>query len=112
MGCPKLLLIRDSLALRARRQDAFAELGTYMPVRAHGEFADDVIAFIRGTPAAVIAIAQRRPLQRRCRWGDTMISLPDGDWGNLYDGSRVCGGTMALQDLLGRFPVALLERAA
>jgi len=111
-GAPKLLLIRDSLALRARHPEAFGEIGTYVPMHAHGEFADDVVAFIRGTPAAVIAIAQRRSLKRRGQWGDTMISLPDGDWRNLCDGSRVDGGGAALVDLLSPFPVALLERGA
>ncbi|HEY8756822.1 MAG TPA: malto-oligosyltrehalose synthase [Candidatus Dormibacteraeota bacterium] len=111
-GAPKLLLIRDALALRARTPEAFGELGAYLAVRAHGEFADDVVAFIRGTPAAVIAIAQRRALTRRGRWGDTMISLPDGDWHNLCDGSPVPGGSTALDDLLRHCPVALLERAA
>jgi (1->4)-alpha-D-glucan 1-alpha-D-glucosylmutase len=111
-GAPKLLLIRDSLALRARRPEAFGELGSYLPVRAQGEFADDVIAFIRGTPAAVIAIAQRRPLTRRGRWGDTMISLPDGDWRSLCDGSSVPGRATSVHELLGKFPVALLERPA
>jgi (1->4)-alpha-D-glucan 1-alpha-D-glucosylmutase len=111
-GAPKLLLIREALALRKRRPDTFGELGAYLAVRAQGEFADDVIAFIRGAPAAVIAIAQRRALTRRGRWGDTMISLPDGDWRNLCDGRSVSGGPTALDDLLHRFPVALLEREA
>jgi (1->4)-alpha-D-glucan 1-alpha-D-glucosylmutase len=90
---------------------AFGEHGGYQPVRAHGEFADDVIAFIRGAPAAVIAIAQRRPLKRRGHWGDTMIRLPDGDWRNRCDGRGV-QGTVALRHLLDTFPVALLTRAA
>ncbi|HWF58614.1 MAG TPA: malto-oligosyltrehalose synthase [Candidatus Dormibacteraeota bacterium] len=111
-GAPKLLLIRDALALRRRLPDAFGELGAYLAMRAHGEFADDVIAFIRGAPAAVIAIAQRRALTRGGRWGDTMISLPDGDWHNLCDGSAVVAGPVALEDLLRSSPVALLERAA
>jgi (1->4)-alpha-D-glucan 1-alpha-D-glucosylmutase len=110
-GAAKLLLIRDGLAVRARLPLAFGEHGAYQPVRARGEFADDVIAFIRGTPAAVIAIAQRRPLKRRGQWGDTMIPLPEGDWRNLCDGRGV-RGAVALQDLLDRFPVALLTRAA
>ncbi|MGH7722888.1 MAG: malto-oligosyltrehalose synthase [Candidatus Dormibacteria bacterium] len=110
-GAPKLLLIRDCLGLRQRRPEAFDERGTYLPLRAQGEFADDVIAFIRGVPAAVIAIAQRRPLRRRGRWGDTMISLPDGDWVNICEGRRLRGGLNAAGDLLARFPVAVLERA-
>ncbi|HSP64725.1 MAG TPA: hypothetical protein VLO10_00910, partial [Candidatus Deferrimicrobium sp.] len=110
-GAPKLLLIRDALALRARRPEAFGPGGDYTPMRAEGDFADDVIAFIRGVPAAVIAIAQRRPLARRGQWGDTMISLPDGEWRNLCDGASVAAGRVALRELLAGFPVALLERA-
>jgi (1->4)-alpha-D-glucan 1-alpha-D-glucosylmutase len=110
-GAAKLLLIRDGLAVRARLPLAFGEDGAYQSVRAQGEFADDVIAFIRGAPAAVIAIAQRRPLKRRGQWGDTMIRLPEGDWRNLCDGRSV-QGTVALQRLLDAFPVALLTRAA
>ncbi|MDQ6946384.1 MAG: malto-oligosyltrehalose synthase [Actinomycetota bacterium] len=109
-GAAKLLLIRDALALRARQPEAFGEMGAYAPVRAEGDFADDVIAFIRGVPAAVIAIAQRRPLARRGQWGDTMISLPDGNWRNICDGAPATG-RLALRDLLADFPVALLERA-
>ncbi len=111
-GSPKLLLIRDALALRARRPESFDARGVYAPLRAEGRFSDDVIAFIRGAPAAVIAIAQRRSLSRRGRWGDTMISLPDGDWRNVCDGAPVRGGPTPLAGLLAAFPVALLERAA
>jgi (1->4)-alpha-D-glucan 1-alpha-D-glucosylmutase len=110
-GAAKLLLIRDALALRARLSDAFDERGGYAPVRAVGAFPDDVVAFTRGTPPAVIAVAQRRPLRRRGQWGDTMLSLPDGDWRNICDGSGASGPT-ALAGLLARFPVALLERTA
>jgi (1->4)-alpha-D-glucan 1-alpha-D-glucosylmutase len=111
-GAAKLLLIREALGLRRRLPDAFAERGEYRPVRAEGEFADDVVAFIRGVPDAVVAIAQRRSLTRRGQWGDTMISLPEGGWRNLCDGSSVAAGAVPLGDLLGRFPVALLERVA
>jgi (1->4)-alpha-D-glucan 1-alpha-D-glucosylmutase len=109
-GAAKLLLIRDALALRSRVRHAYAERGAYVPMRADGEFADDVVAFIRGIPAAVIAIAQRRPLRRSGHWGDTMLQLPDGEWRNVCDGAGVAGPTAALHDLLAGFPVALLER--
>src|SRR5450631_3455218 len=111
-GAAKLLLTRDALAVRRRRPEAFGEFGTYVPVRAEGAFADDVVAFTRGEPAAVIAIAQRRALSRSGQWRDTIIALPDGGWHNLCDGSRVGGGRAGLEGLLGRFPVALLERDA
>jgi (1->4)-alpha-D-glucan 1-alpha-D-glucosylmutase len=110
-GAAKLLLVRDALALRARRPEAFDARGEYRPVRAEGDFSDDVVAFIRGVPAAVIAIAQRRPLARRGQWGDTMVLLPDGDWRNLCDGAAVPAGRTLIAGLLADFPVALLERA-
>ncbi len=39
-----------------------------------------------------------------------MISLPDGHWRNLCDGTTMSGGEVALADLLATFPAALLER--
>jgi (1->4)-alpha-D-glucan 1-alpha-D-glucosylmutase len=111
-GAAKLLLTRDALAVRRRRPEAFGEFGTYVPLRVEGAFADDVVAFTRGEPATVIAIAQRRALSRSGQWRDTIIALPDGGWHNLCDGSRVGGGRAGLEGLLGRFPVALLERDA
>jgi len=110
-GAAKLLLIRDALALRARIPASFDERGTYEPAHARGEFADDVVAFIRGLPAAVIAIAQRRSLGRSGQWGDTMLEVPDGQWRNVCDGTTLGGGAVPLRDLLARFPVALLERS-
>lgn len=110
-GAAKQWLIATALRLRARLPHAFGIEGTYTPMHAAGRFSDDVLAFGRGTPAAVIAIAQRRSLRRRGAWGDTMIPLPDGDWHNLCDGTTSRGGAVALSDLLARFPVALLERA-
>jgi (1->4)-alpha-D-glucan 1-alpha-D-glucosylmutase len=110
-GAAKLRLIRESLALRSRRPEAFDSRGDYTAVHGEGEFADDVVAFIRGVPAAVIALAQRRSLTRRGQWGDTMIPLPDGDWRNLCDGVMHRAGAVALADLLADFPVALLEKA-
>jgi (1->4)-alpha-D-glucan 1-alpha-D-glucosylmutase len=109
-GAAKLRLIRESLALRTRRPEAFDGSGEYAPVHGEGDFADDVVAFIRGVPAAVIAIAQRRSLTRRGQWGNTMITLPDGDWRNLCDGAVRSGGAIVVADLLIDFPVALLER--
>ncbi len=109
-GAAKLVLIRDALKLRARSPQAFDHRGAYASMRAEGVFADDVIAFIRGLPAAVIAIAQRRPLTRRGQWGDTMISLPEGTWRNLADGTSIAPGRQSVGELLDGFPVALLER--
>jgi (1->4)-alpha-D-glucan 1-alpha-D-glucosylmutase len=111
-GAAKQWLIAAALQLRQRAPGAFDERGDYAPMHAEGSFADDVIAFGRGTPAAVTVIAQRRPLRRRGEWSDTMISLPAGEWRNLCDGASALHGQLDLAALLERFPVALLERTA
>ncbi|HEX4578770.1 MAG TPA: malto-oligosyltrehalose synthase [Candidatus Dormibacteraeota bacterium] len=110
-GTAKIGLIATGLALRGRRDDAFDERGAYAPVWAQGEFADDVVAFTRGDPACVVSLAQRRSLRRQGRWGDTVITLPEGRWDNLC-GSREHRGTVLVGDLLEAFPVAVLERVA
>jgi (1->4)-alpha-D-glucan 1-alpha-D-glucosylmutase len=110
-GAAKLALIASALALRERRPEAFDQRGEYVPRRAHGEFADDVVAFTRGDPPGVMSVVQRRSLRRRGNWGETMIMLPDGAWRNLADGTERVG-EVRLADLLAAFPLALLERAA
>jgi (1->4)-alpha-D-glucan 1-alpha-D-glucosylmutase len=110
-GTAKIGLIAAALALRRRRPGAFDERGSYTPLWAQGEFADDVVAFTRGDPACVISLAQRRSLRRLGRWEATVITLPEGRWENLCDGVEH-GGEVLVGDLLRAFPVALLEGAA
>lgn len=110
-GAPKLRLIHEALALRARRPEAFDERGTYTPRRADGGFDNDLVAFTRGDPPAVMTITPRRSLRRRGTWGDTMITLPGGTWQNLCDGTTH-QARARVADLLADFPVAMLERVA
>jgi len=44
-------------------------------------------------------------------WTDTTVPLPPGTWTDLVTGAVVAGGDVPVADLLGRFPVALLERS-
>jgi (1->4)-alpha-D-glucan 1-alpha-D-glucosylmutase len=43
-------------------------------------------------------------------WAGTTLDLPAGTWTDTLDPTRTFTGTVALADLLGPFPVALLER--
>jgi (1->4)-alpha-D-glucan 1-alpha-D-glucosylmutase len=43
-------------------------------------------------------------------WGDTAIEIPAGAWRNRLTGDAVSGGAARIEDLLVRFPVALLTR--
>ncbi len=80
----KLWLIRELLALRARRPEAFA--GGYTPLSA----GEDAIAFLRGDDVAV-AIPIRGTLPS--------VELPRGDWRPAFD-----------PDLLAGTEITVLER--
>ncbi len=85
-GQQKLAVIRDALALRRRRPEAFA--GAYAPLPAD----PDVCAFTRGEDVAVVVAL--RP------GADTAsVSLPAGDWREL------------LTDHVALASLSLLERA-
>jgi (1->4)-alpha-D-glucan 1-alpha-D-glucosylmutase len=103
VGAAKLLVV--SRALRARHE---RELTGYRALAADGPAADHCLAFDRG---GLIAVATRLPLglARRGGWGDTTLPLPDGVWQDALTGSRVTGPL--LRDLLGTYPVALLEKS-
>ena len=47
-------------------------------------------------------------LARRGGWGDTVLTLPDGSWRDVLTGITSTG-TVAVAQLLGGFPVAVLE---
>jgi (1->4)-alpha-D-glucan 1-alpha-D-glucosylmutase len=59
----------------------------------------------------VITVVPRLPigLERLGGWGDTTLQLPSGIFHNQFvDRARPCSGPVALGQLLGSFPVALL----
>ena len=67
-----------------------------------------VVAFAR--TGGLLAVAPRLVvgLARRGGWGDTVLTLPDGSWRDVLTGTTSTG-TVAVAQLLGGFPVAVLE---
>jgi (1->4)-alpha-D-glucan 1-alpha-D-glucosylmutase len=111
-GLPKLWLIRQGLALRRRRPELFGEGAGYRPLAAQGERATHLVAFARsarGEPAGVVAAAPRLVIGLDGDWRETTLALPPGTWNDVLTGEERAG-EVAAADLLGRFPVALLER--
>jgi (1->4)-alpha-D-glucan 1-alpha-D-glucosylmutase len=110
-GLSKLFLLRAALQVRRRHPGAFRG-GNYVPLEAAGSKAAHVVAFQRGDD--VIAVAPRLCLtlgNGSEAWSDTTIALPRGNWCDGITGSAWSGGnTLQVRELLGRFPVALLER--
>ncbi len=106
-GLPKLWTIHHALRLRNEHPEWFGRESAYQPVMAAGTQADRVIAYLRGDN--VFTVTQRWAL-RSAPWQDTSIDLPQGAWHNRLTGESFEGGALRVEDLLTRFPVALLAR--
>jgi (1->4)-alpha-D-glucan 1-alpha-D-glucosylmutase len=107
-GLPKLWMLRQALRLRARRPEACGPDAGYRPLTAQGKKAMHAVGFVRTEKVA--AVVPRLILGLANDWGDTTIELPEGAWQNVLTSEPVNGESVAAQALLGRFPVALLER--
>ena len=108
-GIPKMWLIHRALGVRARRRKAFGASSAYEPLMPRGEMADAAVAFMRGGEVIVIVPRLVRRVERM-GWADTAIELPAGRWTGLDGiGHR---GSVALDDLLQPFPVAILQRSS
>lgn len=125
-GLAKLHTIRASLAARRRFPNAFGPAGSYRPLRAEGPAASHAVAFARGDD--IIAVVPRltwRLTRPGGGWAGTVVPVAGGAtggrggmggmagtarWRNAYTGDRFEGDVLALDDVLRRFPVALLIR--
>ena len=107
-GLPKLWLIRQVLRLRAEREDLLGGSSSYRPLLARGARSAHVVAFLRGGSA--LTVVPRLRLRLRGDWADTTLELPAGQWHNELTDENLAGGSVALESLLRRFPVAWLTR--
>jgi (1->4)-alpha-D-glucan 1-alpha-D-glucosylmutase len=126
-GQIKLLVTAAGLRLRRRLPHVFQH-GDYVPLAAVGERADHVVAIARPhASGTVMAVAPRlvaaltapdRPLPIGApSWQTTRLALPPeisgGAWHNLLTGETLqweAGDSLAVADVLGVCPVALLVR--
>lgn len=97
----KLFAIRRVLGLRRRRPDLFA--GSYRPLRADGQEADRVFAFVRGDGLVVVV-----PRFGHEGWAGTTLELPLGSWRDVLSEARHPGGARDVTVLFGALPIALL----
>ncbi|MFI5329270.1 MAG: malto-oligosyltrehalose synthase, partial [Candidatus Rokuibacteriota bacterium] len=128
-GRVKMYLIREALALRARRQ-ALYERGDYRPLEVRGAWAEHVCAFARTAEGGAAVTVIPRLLARRGPdtlphglgyWADTWLEIPvdlAGRYTNVLTGEALqttaAGGGegLPLGAVLAAFPVALLDRQA
>jgi (1->4)-alpha-D-glucan 1-alpha-D-glucosylmutase len=101
-GAAKLWITRQALRLRRARPDSF---NGYRPVVASGAADDHLIGFDRG---GAMTLATRLPIRLAASggWRDTSVELP-GSYVDVLTGRR-WSETVAVDDLLGAYPVALL----
>ena len=107
-GLPKLWVLSTGLRVRAAMPEAFGPHGSYRALSAIGPHAEHVLAFARGDQ--VVTVVPRLVLRLEGRWEGTILRLPPGQWRSELDDQSFEGGAVALADLLGSFPVALLIR--
>jgi (1->4)-alpha-D-glucan 1-alpha-D-glucosylmutase len=109
-GLPKMWVTRQALHLRRDRPEWFGRQGQYEPVAATGHRADCLVAFLRA--GSCLTVAPLRVTRSLTDWRDTAIPLPAGEWTNTLTGERWALAAVPVQQLLARFPVALLARQA
>jgi (1->4)-alpha-D-glucan 1-alpha-D-glucosylmutase len=110
-GAAKVWLIRRLLHDRRRRPEAYGTASGYEPLIVRGEKADHVVAGWRSR--GVVTVVPRLPLGVGLarHWGDTVVELPPGPWGDVVTGAPAAGPEAAVGTLLVQFPVAVLAPA-
>lgn len=106
-GVPKLWVLYRALNLRREKPEWFGAAADYTPLMVAGRKADHVIAFLRAGSVATIAPRWNAMLAGNC--SGTTVHLPNGRWNNLLTGEVLIGGIVPMQNVLQRFPVALLQ---
>jgi (1->4)-alpha-D-glucan 1-alpha-D-glucosylmutase len=102
----KLGLIHRLLDHRRRRPEACA--GVYEPLEPRGPGSAHAVAFRRDE---LVVVVPRLVLGlERAGWGDTSITLPGGSWASVLDDGEELHGCVRVADLMGAWPVAVLER--
>jgi len=106
-GLPKLCVIHRALHLRQEHPEYFDRNAEYSPVKAIGDNAEHVVAYMRGESLLTVV---PRWMIKLGDWGDTTLELPGGHWLNRLTGETFDGGPVSMKSLFSAFPVALLTR--
>ncbi|MFV0535289.1 MAG: malto-oligosyltrehalose synthase [Cumulibacter sp.] len=104
----KTRLVGEALRLRRDRPEL---ISTYRPLEASGDAAEHLLAFDRGGAIAVVTRFPAR-LAASGGWGNTRLTLPDGNWRDALTAVSRSGGICEIGDILAKLPVALLVQGA
>jgi (1->4)-alpha-D-glucan 1-alpha-D-glucosylmutase len=103
----KMRVTTAALQLRRDRPQTFLA-GGHTPLHADGAAAAHVISYLRGDDV-IVAVSRWTVALAESGWGDTTLSLPNGEWIDRIGGRR-WSGTVQADELFAELPVALLER--
>lgn len=109
-GMPKLWVVHKALTLRREHPEWFGADAAYAPIFVEGAKGEHCVAFLRA--GSVLTVAPRWTLRLGDSWAGATIQVPAGNWRNILTGDTVSGAPTRLQQLLHRFPVALLVKDA
>ena len=107
-GLPKLWMLYRALNLRRSRPELFGAEADFVPLSFEGRKADHAMGYLRA--GKIATIVPRWPVKLGGRWSNTTVSLPGDRWKNLLTDDTLNGGSVPLQDVLRRFPAALLVK--
>ncbi|HET9061366.1 MAG TPA: malto-oligosyltrehalose synthase [Acidimicrobiales bacterium] len=110
-GLSKLTMVHRALELRRRRPACFGdgEEGSYEPLEATGPSSEHCLAFGRGGQVVTAVTVLPLGLARAGGWRATTVRLPKGRWRDVLSG-KDWSDKVDIGQLLGPFPVALLEK--
>ena len=100
-----------ALRLRARRPDVFGDTATYAPLAAEGPADGHCVAFDRSGEGVTAVTRLSLRLAQAGGWRDTRLERPPGRWSDVLAPEREFTGYARVEELFGRLPVVLLERA-
>ncbi len=107
IGQAKLFVSQKILDLR-KTTNVFHEPDSFKSIEVNGKFAGHIIAYMRGENVAVVV--PRLFMKVQNKWESTRISIPAGNWHDIFTGARVKPGKNKIKDILKDFPVAVLIR--
>jgi (1->4)-alpha-D-glucan 1-alpha-D-glucosylmutase len=94
--------------LRREHPAWFGKGSAHIPMLIDGTAREYLVGYLRGENVAVLA--PRWNLKHEGNFGSTTVELPHGSWRNVLTAEVIEGGTVRAQNILKRFPVALLVR--
>ncbi len=107
-GMPKLWVLFCALNLRRNRPEWFDASAEISPLVFEGRKTEYAVGYLRAGNLATIV--PRWPMKLGGNWSNTTVDLPGNLWKNLLTSEVLSGGRVPVQNVLHRFPVALLAR--